>query len=74
MTLIAITCGIYASPHRFIDALSALYKCSVYEDPALVKQTGQAHGLKTDLIFKSIQCRQIPFDNFTHERKNAWPH
>ncbi|MCG8552973.1 MAG: hypothetical protein MI799_21405 [Desulfobacterales bacterium] len=71
MTLIAITCGIYASPHRFIDALSALYQCTVYEDPALIKQTGQAHDLKTDLIFKSIQCRQIPFDNFTHDRKKC---
>jgi len=43
----------------------------VYEDSALVKQTGQAHDLKTDLIFKSIQCRQIPFDNFTHDRKKC---
>ncbi|WP_320045132.1 hypothetical protein [uncultured Desulfobacter sp.] len=71
MTLIAITCGIYASPYRFIDELSALYQCTVYEDPALVKQTGQAHDLKTDLIFKAIQCRQIPFDNFTHDRKKC---
>jgi hypothetical protein len=71
MTLIAITCGMYAAPHRLIDALSALYQCAVYEDPALVKQTGQAHDLKTDLIFKSIQCRQIPFDNFTHDRKKC---
>jgi|GEM_PF-1127453 len=71
MTLIAITCGIYASPYRFIDALSALYQCTVYEDSVLVKQTGQTHDLKTDLIFKSIQCRQIPFDNFTHDRKKC---
>lgn len=71
MPLIAITCGMYAAPHRLIDALSALYQCAVYEDPALVKQTGQAHDLKTDLIFKSIQCRQIPFDNFTHDRKKC---
>lgn len=71
MTLIAITCGIYASPYRFIDALSALYQCTVYEDPVLVKQTGQAHDLKTDLIFRSIQCRHIPFDNFTHDRKKC---
>lgn len=71
MTLIAITCGVYASPNRFIDALSALYKCNVYEDSVLVKQTGRAHDLKTDLIFKSIQCRQIPFDNFTHDRKKC---
>ncbi len=71
MTLIAITCGIYASPHRFIDALSGLYQCTVYEDPVLVKQTAQAHNLKTDLLFRSIQCRQIPFDNFTHDRKKC---
>lgn len=71
MTLIAITCGIYASPYRFIDALSALYQCTVYEDRVLVKQTGQAHDLKTDLIFRSIQCRHIPFDNFTHDRKKC---
>ncbi|NDY71591.1 hypothetical protein DO021_08200 [Desulfobacter hydrogenophilus] len=71
MTLIAITCGLYAAPYRFIDALSALYQCTVYEDSALVKQTGQAHDLKTDLILKSIQCRQIPFDNFTHDRKKC---
>ncbi len=71
MTLIAITCGIYASPYRFLDALSALYQCTVYEDPVLVKQTGQAHDLKTDLIFRSIQCRHIPFDNFTHDRKKC---
>lgn len=71
MTQIAITCGIYASPYRLIDALSALYQCTVYEDPVLVKQTSQAHDLKTDLIFKSIQCRQIPFDNFTHDRKKC---
>ena len=71
MTLIAITCGLYASPDRFIDALSALYKCTVHEDPVLVKQTGQAHDLKTDLIFRSIQGRHIPFDNFTHDRKKC---
>lgn len=71
MTQIAITCGIYASPYRVIDALSALYQCTVYEDPVLVEQTGQAYDLKTDLIFKSIQCRQIPFDNFTHDRKKC---
>lgn len=71
MTLIAVTCGIYAAPYRFIDALSALYQCTVYEDPVLVKQTGQAHDLKTDLIFRSIQCRHIPFDNFTHDRKKC---
>ncbi|WP_319577592.1 cytidylate kinase family protein [uncultured Desulfobacter sp.] len=71
MTLIAITCGIYAAPYRFIDALSALYQCTVYEDPVLIKQTGQAHDLKTDLIFRSIQCRHIPFDNFTHDRKKC---
>lgn len=71
MTLIAITCGIYASPYQFIDALSALYQCTVYEDPILVKQTGQAHDIKTDLIFRSIQCRHIPFDNFTHDRKKC---
>ena len=71
MTLIAITCGIYAAPYRFIDALSALYQCTVYEDPVLVKQTGQAHDLKTDLIFRTIQCRHIPFDNFTHDRKKC---
>ena len=71
MTLIAITCGMYAAPYRLIDALSALYQCAVYEDPALVKQTGQAQDLRTDLIFKSIQCRQIPFDNFTHDRKKC---
>lgn len=71
MTLIAITCGIYASPYRLIDELSSLYRCAVYEDPALVKQTGLTHDLKTDLIFKSIQCRQIPFDNFTHDRKKC---
>ena len=71
MTLIAITCGIYAVPYRFIHALSALYQCTVYEDSVLVKQTSQAHDLKTDLIFKSIQCRQIPFDNFTHDRKKC---
>jgi hypothetical protein len=61
----------YAAPYRLIDALSALYQCAVYEDPALVKQTGQAQDLRTDLIFKSIQCRQIPFDNFTHDRKKC---
>lgn len=71
MPLIAITCGLYASPDRFIDALSALYHCTVYEDPVLVKQTGQAHDLKTDLIFRSIQGRHIPFDNFTHDRKKC---
>ncbi|WP_035240322.1 cytidylate kinase family protein [Desulfobacter vibrioformis] len=71
MPLIAITCGLYASPYRFIDALSTLYQCTVYEDPVLVKQTGQAHDLKTDLIFKSIQGRHIPFDNFTHDRKKC---
>jgi len=71
MTLIAITCGIYASPYRFIDTLSALYQCTVYEDPVLVKQTSQAHDLKTDLIFKSIQCRHVPFDNFTHDTKKC---
>lgn len=71
MPLIAITCGLYASPYRFIDALSALYQCTVYEDPVLIKQTSQAHDLKTDLIFKSIQGRHIPFDNFTHDRKKC---
>lgn len=71
MPLIAITCGLYASPYRFIDALSALYQCTVYEDPVLVKQTGQAHDLKTDLIFRSIQGRHIPFDNFTHDRQKC---
>jgi len=71
MTLIAITCGIYAAPYRLIDTLSALYQCNVYEDPVLVKQTGQTHGLKTELIFKSIQCKQIPFDKFTHDRKKC---
>jgi len=71
MPLIAITCGLYAPPYRLIDALSALYQCTVYEDPVLVKQTGRAHGLKTDLIFKSIQGRHIPFDNFTHDRKKC---
>ena len=71
MTLIAITCGMYAAPYRLIDALSALYQCTVYEDQALVKQTGQAHDLKTELIFKSIQCKQIPFDKFTHDRKKC---
>ncbi|WP_321492676.1 hypothetical protein [uncultured Desulfobacter sp.] len=71
MPLIAITCGLYASPNRFIDELSALYQCTVYEDPMLVDQTGQAHDLKTDLIFKSIQGRHIPFDNFTHDRKKC---
>lgn len=71
MSLLAITCGMYAAPYRLIDALSALYQCAVYEDPALVKQTGRTHDLKTDLIFKSIQCRQIPFDNFTHDRKKC---
>lgn len=71
MTLIAITCGLYASPYRFIDALSALYQCTVHEDPVLVKQTSQAHDLKTDLILRSIQGRHIPFDNFTHDRKKC---
>lgn len=37
----------------------------------LVKQTGQANDLKTDLIFRSIQGRHIPFDNFTHDRKKC---
>nr|WP_321404907.1 hypothetical protein [uncultured Desulfobacter sp.] len=71
MPLIAITCGMYAAPYRLIDALSTLYECAVYEDPALVKQTGRTHDLKTELIFKSIQCRPIPFDNFTHDRKKC---
>ena len=71
MPLIAITCGLYASPDRLIDALSALYQCTVYKDPVLVKQTGRSHNLKTDLIFRAIQDRHIPFDNFTHDKKKC---
>ncbi len=71
LPLIAITCGQYASPCKLVDAASALYNCPVFEDVEVIQAAARGHGLKKELIFKAVQGRHIPFDNFTHDRKKC---
>ena len=73
MPIISITNGLYSNSKEIIQTLVDKLGCRVITDNEIISETSKSQGLKLKSIMKTIDSKNIAFNDFTHEKKNVLP-
>ena len=69
MAIISITGALFTHSDQTVAELSSTLGYKVLTDENLMKETAQTQGFSLENIQKVVDSRQIPFNDFTHEKE-----
>lgn len=71
MPIISITNGQYSNSKKIIQTLVEKLGCRVITDSEIISETSENQGLKLKSIMKTIDSKNIAFNDFTHEKEKC---
>lgn len=71
MTIISVTNGIYSNSKEIIDLLADKTGCKIITDHDLIETTSKTQGIKLKSLLKTIDSKNIAFNDFTHEKEKC---
>ena len=71
MPIISITNGLYSNSKEIIQTLVDKLGCRVITDNEIISETSKSQGLKLKSIMKTIDSKNIAFNDFTHEKEKC---
>lgn len=71
MPIISITNGLYSNSQETITLLAERLGCRVVTDNEIIEATSRIQGLKLKSLQKTIDSKNIAFNDFTHEKEKC---
>jgi two-component system, OmpR family, response regulator CpxR len=71
MTIISITNGVYSNSKEIIDILADRLGCKKITDHEIIETTSNTQGIKLKSLLKTIDSKNIAFNDFTHEKEKC---
>jgi len=71
MTIISITNGVYSNSKEIIDLLADRLECKIITDHEIIETTSNTQGIKFKSLLKTIDSKNIAFNDFTHEKEKC---
>jgi CheY-like chemotaxis protein/cytidylate kinase len=71
MAIISITGAHFTHSDETVSKLSKKLGYQVVTDSDIMEQTAQAQGIQLSTIHKVVDSKQIPFNDFTHEKEKT---
>ena len=71
MPVLTISNGLYSNAKEIIAQLEANHGYTVITDQRIIDRTASKYKIKTSTIQKTIQSKQIAFNDFTHEKEKC---
>jgi CheY-like chemotaxis protein/cytidylate kinase len=71
MTIISITNGVFSDSGATINLLKSNLNCRLITDDDIIEKTALDHDIKVKTILKTIDCKNIAFNDYTHEKEKC---
>ena len=71
MSVLTITSGLYSNAEEIVNDLSAKLNIRLITDKEIIEKTNQTYDFKLARLQKIVEGKQIPFNDFTHEREKG---
>ena len=71
MAIISITGALFTHSDQTVAELSSALGYKVLTDEKIMEETAQSQGLNLENIQKVLDSKQIPFNDFTHEKEKV---
>jgi len=71
MSVLTITSGLYSNVDEIVNNLSEKLNSKLITDSEIIENTNQTYDIKLARLQKIVESKQIPFNDFTHEREKG---
>lgn len=71
MTVLFVSNALYSNSEEVVSILADQLGCSVVSDQDIIDTTVAVQGLKIKSLLKTIESKNIPFNDFTFEKEKA---
>ena len=69
MAIISITGALFTHSDETVTELASALEYKVVTDKKIMEETAEKQGVNLDTIHKVVDSKQIPFNDFTHEKE-----
>ncbi len=71
MAIISLSSGIFSTAGEIVKKLSDEHGFTVYSDDDIIEKAADKYKMKIEIFKKTIEGKQIAFNNFTHEKEKC---
>ena len=71
MSVLTITSGLYSNAEEIVNNLSEKLNSKLITDAEIIEKTNQVYNIKLARLQKIVESKQIPFNDFTHEKEKG---
>lgn len=71
MAIFTISNGLHSNAQKIVEQLQVNYPYAITTDKEIIAKTALIHNINPSTLQKVIQNKQIPFNDFTHEKEKC---